>query len=128
MGPRACFIAAAAAGTLAVVCGAFAAHVLASTLEARALETVDTAVRYHLAHAVALAATGVALLFAPDNRGFRFAAAAFCVGIVLFSGSLYGIALAGAGWLGPVTPIGGMAFIGGWIGMGVGGWALRDPS
>jgi len=99
-------------GILAVVCGAFGAHALKPQLMAQGLvETWETAVLYHLAHAVSLLALAVAPL------ELRFARAIFLCwlfGIVLFSGSLYGLCLTDWSFLGPVTPLGGLLFIVGW--------------
>jgi uncharacterized membrane protein YgdD (TMEM256/DUF423 family) len=113
-----CFRIGAVLAGLAVALGAFAAHGMKSSGldDARyspdALATFETGVRYQLYHALALLVCGLLA-----DRGYRtgFAALAFTVGIVLFSGSLYGLVLTDAKWLGPVTPIGGVAFLAGWI-------------
>ncbi|HTE53434.1 MAG TPA: DUF423 domain-containing protein [Kofleriaceae bacterium] len=102
----------AVAGASAVAFGAFGAHALRSRLEPAALAIWQTAVLYHLLHAVALLAL---VLFArATGRAVGLPAALFGAGIVLFSGSLYGLALTGWRWLGPITPIGGLAFLAGW--------------
>src|SRR5437899_10610387 len=94
---------------LAVVLGAFGAHTLRSTLELRGtLQTWQTAVLYHFIHAVALL---VLALYGASNRGAWWLLFA---GILLFSGSLYAIALTNMRWLGPVTPLGGLCFLAGW--------------
>lgn len=113
---------AAAAGFTGVGLGAFAAHGLRSRLEPAMLAVFETAVRYQMYHAFALvaAAWGWARW---QRREFRAAGCLFIVGIVLFSGSLYGLALSGPRWLGPVTPVGGLAFLAGWLMLAVG--ALR---
>lgn len=106
-------IAAALAGASGVALGAFGAHALRERLDPAALATWHTAVLYHLIHALALLAL---VLFArATGRAVAIPAALFGAGIVLFSGSLYGLALTGWRWLGPVTPIGGLAFLAGWI-------------
>lgn len=110
----------AAFGGSAVVLGAFGAHALQSRLAQTALETWQTAVTYQFTHALALLAVGLWLRFIVPGgigpgRTLDFAGAAFTVGIVLFSGSLYLLALGGPRWLGPVTPLGGIAFIAGWL-------------
>ena len=100
-------------GALAVILGAFGAHALRSRLEPRDLETFETAVRYQMYHAVALFAAAWLL-----SRNVPYAAAAawaFVAGIGIFSGSLYLLVATGQRWLGAVTPIGGLAFIAGWI-------------
>ena len=107
-------------GGLGVLAGAFGAHALEARLEASALETWDTAVFYQLVHALLLFATG--LWFKLGYTGphlppasLSVAAFAMMAGIVLFSGSLYALALGGPRALGPVTPLGGVAFVVGWL-------------
>jgi uncharacterized membrane protein YgdD (TMEM256/DUF423 family) len=101
-------------GLLGVALGAFGAHALKATLEAHgSLETWRTAVLYQLIHAVALLALA-------GGRGAAGGAAgpiAWCwvAGVVLFSGSLYCLALGGPKFLGPVTPLGGLCLLAGWI-------------
>jgi uncharacterized membrane protein YgdD (TMEM256/DUF423 family) len=87
-------------------------------LDARAVELWHTAVEYHAWHALALA-LAVAL---GHGRGARVATVAFAAGIVLFSGSLYALALGAPRWTGIITPFGGLAFVIGWLALG---WALR---
>jgi uncharacterized membrane protein YgdD (TMEM256/DUF423 family) len=72
-------------------------------------------VEYHLLHAVALLA--LALAYAGGERRVGFSAGCFSIGIVLFSGSIYGLVLTDWRWLGPVTPIGGVCLIVGWVGL-----------
>jgi uncharacterized membrane protein YgdD (TMEM256/DUF423 family) len=105
------------AGASAVLLGAFGAHALKAVLDAPARELWHTAVNYHVWHALALAV--VAGL--GHGRSRRFAMAAYAIGIVLFSGSLYALALGAPRWAGIVTPFGGLAFITGWIALG---WSL----
>ncbi len=98
-----------------VVLGAFAAHGLAGRLEAVKLEAFRTGVHYQMLHALALLL--VAALARGDlvaASGARVASICFLIGVLLFSGSLYGLALGGPRWLGPVTPLGGTFFIAGW--------------
>ena len=104
---------AAILGALGVVLGAFGAHGLEGTLSADRLEVWATAVEYHLLHAVALVA--LALYERAAGAEIRWAALGFALGIVLFSGSLYLLALDGPRWIGPITPIGGLCFIAGWL-------------
>jgi len=98
---------------IAVAAGAFGAHMLKGVLDAPMLAVYDTATRYQMSHAIGMVLVGLAVRFYGDAKlataGWMFAA-----GIVLFCGSLYGIALLGMKWLGPVTPLGGLAFITGW--------------
>ncbi|HET7360147.1 MAG TPA: DUF423 domain-containing protein [Rhodanobacteraceae bacterium] len=112
-------MAAAAAGASAVLLGAFGAHALHGVLDARGVELWRTAVDYHFWHALALALTAIV---ARGGRARTTAAVAFGLGIVLFSGSLYALALGAPHWTGAITPFGGVAFIVGWIALG---FALR---
>ncbi|MGH8157879.1 MAG: DUF423 domain-containing protein [Rhodanobacter sp.] len=103
------------AGASAVLLGAFGAHALRDVLDARSNELWHTAVNYHVWHALALAlAVGLG-----RGRSGRFAMIAFALGIVLFSGSLYALALGAPRWVGIITPFGGLAFISGWIALGL---------
>ena len=106
-------VAAALLGATAVVLGAFGAHALRARLDASQLATWSTAVEYHLVHAAVLLA--LALYGASGSRAVGLPAALFSAGIVLFSGSLYALVLGGPRWLGPVTPLGGLCLIGGWL-------------
>ena len=118
---RIVFAATAVLGAAGVALGAFGAHALADTLAERGYTAVwETAVLYHLAHAVAAltAAAGTGGLV--SARAARAAAVLWLLGILLFSGSLYAIALGGPRWLGPVTPLGGVAFIAGWFTLAAG--------
>ncbi|MFM1871963.1 MAG: hypothetical protein RL398_1385 [Planctomycetota bacterium] len=103
---------AALLGGLAVALGAFAAHGMKAHYEPAQLATFETGVRYQMYHALALG-----LCAALGAAGWRTGAAAiaFLVGIALFSGSLYGLVWLDAKWLGPVTPLGGVAFLVGWL-------------
>ncbi len=101
----------------AVAAGAFGAHGLADRLSPRMLQVYETAVRYHMLHALGLLAVAWAL----DRYGgawIRAAGWGMVAGIVLFSGSLYLLALTGRGWLGMITPIGGLAWIVSWALLG----------
>ena len=101
-------------GGLSVATGAFGAHMLKDSLTPHFLAVFETAVRYQMYHALALFLTGLAMIHYVDPL-FRKAAWGFLLGIVLFSGSLYGVSLLGVRWLGAVTPIGGALFIFGWV-------------
>lgn len=105
------------AGVLGVSAGAFGAHALKDTLTTSGtLSTWNTAVLYHLIHVLSLlSATLFALMMPVANRWFSRACQCWLLGILLFSGSLYALALGGPKWLGPVTPLGGIFFILGWI-------------
>lgn len=115
MGARLCIAISATFGALAVSGGAFAAHALKGKLSPQALDTFALGSRYQMYHALALLAVGLLLLQQPDNRWLSYGAIALTAGTVLFSGSLYGLSLGGLKWLGPVTPLGGVALIAGWV-------------
>ena len=97
---------------LAVALGAFGAHAMADHYDARALQTFEIAVRYQMYHSLALGLCAVLGL-----HGHRTTRAAICflLGIGLFCGSLYGVVFLEARWLGAVTPLGGLAFLAGWL-------------
>jgi uncharacterized membrane protein YgdD (TMEM256/DUF423 family) len=101
-------------GALAVLCGAFAAHGLATRLDENARSVFETGARYHMYHALAIGLAAFAMRGPAEGRA-RAAAILFLIGILLFSGSLYLLALTGNTVLGFVTPFGGLAFIAGWI-------------
>lgn len=112
-------------GFLAVALGAFGAHGLERWLSGaeafeRRLAWWQTASQYHLIHALALAVA--AYLGSRDPSVAKIAGWCFQVGILLFSGSLYAMALSGARWLGAVTPLGGLAFLAGWAAIAVAGY------
>jgi|SRR5437762_14205832 len=103
----------AIAGFLAVALGAFGAHALRARLSPEMLAVFETAVRYQMDHALAIIL--VALIAARfDGWLIRAAGWSFAAGIVLFSGSLYVLALSGATIFGAITPFGGLAFLSGW--------------
>ena len=116
----ACFL-----GALTVAMGAFGAHALKTMVDEHSLAIYDTAVRYQFFHTLALALTG---LIAKTNSGklIKYAGIYFMLGILFFSGSLYLLTLKAALgsegflWAGPITPIGGLFFIVGWILLGFG--------
>lgn len=103
-------------GLVAVAAGAFGAHALKDRLTADALAVYETAVKYHMYHTLALLGVAV-LLHARPSRAARASAACFVAGIVLFSGSLYVMALSDMAWrsLGAFTPIGGVLLAVGWL-------------
>lgn len=101
-------------GGLAVAGGAFAAHGLEKTLDERGLALFETAARYQMYHALALVAVGLLATRAGAVRALDVAGWSFLVGIVLFSGSLYALALTRIKWLGAITPFGGVLFLVGW--------------
>jgi uncharacterized membrane protein YgdD (TMEM256/DUF423 family) len=109
------FIAAGAIlAALAVAAGAFGAHLLASRLAPDRLATWETAARYHMYHSLALIATGLIAARWPSPL-LAAAAWLFLAGVLIFAGTVYALALGGPRWLGAITPLGGFAFIAGWI-------------
>jgi len=109
------FVTLGAAGmALAVVLGAFGAHGLKSRVTPDQLGVWHTAVQYHLVHALGLFVVA-ALCHVSPAAGVRLAGWMMVAGVVLFSGSLYGLVISGARWLGPITPLGGIAFVIAWL-------------
>ncbi len=102
-------------GGVGVGMGAFAAHALRHQLSEGSLQLVETAVRYQLIHALALGLVALLGTRLPQAVMVQVAGWAFAVGVLLFSGSLYALALTGIRWLGAITPLGGVAFLVGWI-------------
>lgn len=115
---------AAGSGALAVVAGAFGAHGLRQQVGTQLLSAWNTGAHYHLLHSVVLLALG--LFQVATGRSVRLPAWLFSLGILLFSGSLYALVLTGWRWIGPVTPIGGLLLIAGWLALL--GLALRRPN
>jgi uncharacterized membrane protein YgdD (TMEM256/DUF423 family) len=105
----------ALAAALGVALGAFGAHALKARLSAEMLAVWQTAVQYHLAHALGLVAVGLLAQHLPASVPVRLAGWLMLAGIALFSGSLYLLAASGVRWLGAVTPFGGACFIVGWL-------------
>ena len=103
----------ALSGLVAVALGAFAAHGLKERLDASLLAVFETGVRYQMYHALALLAAGYAAAKWPGTAATA-AGWLFAAGTLVFSGSLYALALTGVRWLGAVTPLGGLAFLAGW--------------
>ena len=104
---------AAVSGFLSVAIGAFGAHGLKTVLDEYGRAIFETAVHYQMFHTLALMAIGLLQAIYPKQR-FQLAGWGFLLGIVLFSGSLYLLAVSGIKWLGGVTPVGGTAFLLGW--------------
>jgi uncharacterized membrane protein YgdD (TMEM256/DUF423 family) len=107
-------------GALAVAFGAFGAHGLQGRIDAHAIGVFETGARYHMYHALAIGLAALAVRSGAASTPASVAAASFLIGIILFSGSLYLLALTGVRSLGFVTPFGGLAFLVGWIALG---WA-----
>lgn len=108
-------IAGAILGAVSVMIGAFGAHALKATLAAlQRLETFETAVKYQFYHTLAILLVGL-LLRNAESKWMVWAGYSFLAGIVIFSGSLYILSTTGITKWGAVTPVGGLAFILGWI-------------
>jgi uncharacterized membrane protein YgdD (TMEM256/DUF423 family) len=111
---RRLYLLGAVAGFLAVAFGAFGGHALEARLAPEMLSVFETGVRYQMYHSLALFAAAWGYGRWP-RRAFAFGGTLFAAGIVLFSGSLYALALSGERSLGVVTPLGGLAFLAGWL-------------
>ena len=121
---RTFFAIGAVAAALAVLLGAFGAHALAERVRPERLQTFEIGVRYHMYHALALFVVAWASAQWPGGA-VHAAGYLFLAGIFIFSGSLYLLVLTDTGWLGAVTPIGGLAFLLGWGLLAWGVW--RHP-
>jgi uncharacterized membrane protein YgdD (TMEM256/DUF423 family) len=118
-------IAGAVLGALAVGAGAFGAHALKKQLaESNQVANYETAVRYHMFHALALLAVGLVALRQP-SLACHVAGACFVFGVLVFSGCLYGLALGGPKILGLVVVVGGVSFIAGWVALAAAAWGLE---
>jgi len=113
--PKLFLVLGALVAVLAVMMGAFGAHALRAKLAPDLLAIYQTAVQYHFWHALGLLVIGVLAIHLPASVTLKWSGWAMLAGIVLFSGSLYVLALTGARWLGAVTPFGGAAFILSWV-------------
>src|SRR5690606_21223138 len=106
---------------VAVAIGAFGAHGLKAHLSNEMLQTYKTGVEYHFYHALGLLFIGVLSISYPSSL-LNWSAILLVIGIVLFSGSLYVMAISGIKWIGAITPLGGLSFIAGWIFLLVAVW------
>jgi uncharacterized membrane protein YgdD (TMEM256/DUF423 family) len=112
-------------GALAVMNGAFASHALKEQLSEKYLAIFETGVRYQMYHALALLLVALLLTqFEIPPISLRVSGFAFIAGVVIFSGSLYALSLTEIKWLGAITPLGGVGFIIGWIGLVVAAFNL----
>ena len=110
---------AAVSGFLSVALGAFGAHGLKQRLAPEMLAIYRTAVEYQFYHALALLAVGVLIQQWGKGTALTVSAVSFTVGMLVFSGSLYILSITGIRWLGAITPIGGVAFLVGWVALAV---------
>jgi len=115
----------AVAAFLGVALGAFGAHALRARLTEQLLNTWETAVQYHLVHALGLLVVGLTLLHSGPAPLLRWSAGLMLAGMVLFSGSLYLLCLSGVRWLGAITPLGGTALLIAWVLFAVAVWRLN---
>ncbi|MCB2222499.1 MAG: DUF423 domain-containing protein [Bacteroidetes bacterium] len=106
---------------MAVIIGAFGAHGLKSHLPEELMQTFKTGVEYHFYHALGLLLIGVLSFYMPSGL-LNWSAFFLGIGIVIFSGSLYLLALTGIRWIGAITPIGGLSFIVGWVFLFLAAW------
>ena len=109
-------------GFLAVALGAFGAHGLKQRLSPDLLAVFQTGVQYHFYHTLALLLVAALMLLWPQNTALRWSALLFCIGMLIFSGSLYVLSITGVRWLGAITPLGGLAFLAGWIALAIAIW------
>ncbi|MBB6450555.1 uncharacterized membrane protein YgdD (TMEM256/DUF423 family) [Geomicrobium halophilum] len=100
---------------LAVAIGAFGAHGLEGRVSERMLDNYQTGVQYHMFHALGMIAVGIVGTISGGSSMVSWSGWLMLFGIIVFSGSLYIMALTGMTWLGAITPIGGVSFIVGWI-------------
>ena len=108
------FLFAAAGGGLAVLLGAFGAHGLRGRIEDRLLDSFQTGLEYQMYHCLALLVVGILMRESGISLSLEIASYAFMLGILLFSGSIYGLVFTNMKWLGLVTPFGGLSFVVGW--------------
>ena len=114
-------------GLLGVVAGAMGVHALRDVLDAKALNTFETGVRFQIYHALALLAVGS--LAGRWKTGFvKLSGVLFTAGVVLFSGSLYIFAITGIGVFGAIAPLGGLSLMAAWTSLIVGAIRQREPS
>ncbi|GAB3376388.1 DUF423 domain-containing protein [Spongiibacter taiwanensis] len=109
-------------GFLAVALGAFGAHGLKDRLSADMLAVYHTAVQYHFVHTLALLGVSILLHQGAQHGALKASVWLFAVGILIFSGSLYALAITNIRILGAITPIGGVLFLLGWLSLAVAAW------
>ena len=114
------------AAFFAVGLGAFGAHGLRGRLDEHMMAVYQTGVQYHFWHALGLGSVAILVKFYPHSALLRWAGWLMFAGILIFSGSLYLLSISGIGWLGMITPLGGMAFLMSWLMLAV--FAFRDAA
>ena len=113
-------MAASISGFLAVAIGAFGAHGLKQKISEEMMTVYQTGVQYHFYHTLALLCVGIALQQFPQSVPLKLSGWAMLAGMLVFSGSLYLLALTGTRWLGAITPIGGLTLLVAWLALAVG--------
>lgn len=117
---------AALLGGLSVAAGAFGSHALREKVSERSLEIFETGARYQMYHALALLLVALLLSRAESPQPILIASGwLFIIGIAIFSGSLYALSLTGIKGLGAITPIGGVAFLAGWVALAIAAWSWK---
>ena len=117
---------------LSVVLGAFGAHALYPMISENMADPVkskhnwETASRYHMYHSIGIMLTGICFAVFEKRKEFKIAAVAFVIGITIFSGMLYTLAITDIKILGAIVPVGGLAMIIGWIFLSVGAWRVNS--
>lgn len=117
---------AAISGFLAVAFGAFGAHGLESILDPSQLATYQTGVEYHFYHTLALFGVGILAQHHNEASMLKLSGVMFALGIIIFSGSLYLLAVSGIRWLGAITPLGGLGFLVGWAALLRFAWQQKE--
>ncbi|MDN4600729.1 DUF423 domain-containing protein [Paenibacillus sp. F6_3S_P_1C] len=107
---------------LSVAIGAFGAHMLKESIGADAIAVYETGVQYHMIHAIGLLIIGLTAGQLGPSTKLKWAARLLFIGIIVFSGSLYVLSISGIKILGAITPIGGVAFIVGWLLLAIDVW------
>lgn len=118
------FVVAALMAFMAVAGGAFGAHGLKSKVSTEMLDTFQTGIQYQFYHALGLLVVAILIQIFQPSLLLKTSGFLFIAGMVVFSGSLYALVLTGVKWLGAITPIGGLAFLAGWICLLISGWRL----
>lgn len=127
---RVFLVVAAILGGVAVAGGAFASHALKEKLTERSLDIFELATRYQMYHALALLLVGLLMIRTEAAQSLSpslltASGSAFIVGVVLFCGSLYALSLSGVKILGAITPLGGVAFLIGWVCLAIAAWNYK---
>ena len=121
-------IIAAISGLAAVAIGAFGAHGLKGRIDEDLIAVYQTGVQYHFYHTFALLAVSILLIQFPHAVALKWGGMLFILGTLLFSGSLYLLSITGIRWLGAITPLGGVAFIAGWVFMAIAALTMMETS